>query len=185
MSAPENIPMTSAPTGTPAPAVEALLKTLDAECAAVDQLTEALDRQLGALQTSDTEPLMDATDDASRIVGDLSRLRERRRRQTRLLARVLGTDEAEPESLLTALADRDAALADRLRDARHALRARIEAGQTRSDEVAFALHVAVHIGRELLQAGQHLDAPLPLPAYTAGGTRSDTAPARSFLNHLG
>ncbi|MEM1042291.1 MAG: flagellar export chaperone FlgN [Bacteroidota bacterium] len=179
MSSSENVPATV----RPQPAVESLLKTLDQEGEAVERLAEALGEQLAALQTNHQETLMDATDEASRAVSEMHRLRQVRERQTRLLARLLHVKASSSGELAEALATHSQPLADRLRTAHEALRARVHATREQSDELAFALHVAAHIGREMLLAWQHAEAPSRV--YTAGGTGSDVTPPRPFVNHLG
>lgn len=167
----------------PQPAVDALLKTLDLEGETVHRLADALARQLEALQTNQQEPLMDATDDASRAVSEMHRLRQVRERQIRLLARLLGLEEPSAARLADALADRHPGLADRLQTALNSLRASVHTTRERSDELAFALHVATHIGREMLLAWQHMDA--PTQGYTAGGTESNAALPRPLVNQFG
>ncbi len=172
---------------SPQPAVEALLKTIDEEGEAVRRLDGALARQLEALQTNRRDALADATDEASRAAGDLHRLHAVRERRTGLLARLLGPDTdldpTDSASIVDALAALHPSLAERLQAAQEALRARVRTTRARSEELAFALHVAAHVGREMLLAWQHLDAPTQI--YTAGGTGSDAAPPRPFVNRLG
>ncbi len=167
----------------PQPAVEALLNTLNQERETVSRLAAALAQQLDALQTNQQESLMDATDEASRAVSEMHRLRQVRERQARLLARLLRLENPESDELAEALAAHSRPLAKRLRTAHETLRASVRATRERSDELAFALHVAAHIGREMLLAWQHIDAPSQV--YTAGGTGSDVVPPRPFVNHLG
>lgn len=180
MPTPEN---TSTPV-SPLPAVEALLKTLDQERETVARLDAALTGQLDALQTNQQEPLMDATDEASRAAWALHRLHAVRERQTGFLARVLGTEASDAVALAETLATFDPRLADRLQTAQDGLRAQVSSTRAHADEVGFALHVAACIGQDMLLAWQHLDE-APNQIYTAGGTGSDVAPARSLVNQLG
>jgi len=177
-------PMPSS-TPDPRPAVEAWLDTLGREVEAVERLDAALAQQLDALRARDQQAIEAATDAASQAVHDLGQLRRVGERQSRLVGRVLGLDNADRATLADALARQDSALGRQLRTALDGLRDRVKATQDRSQELAFALQLAVHIGQELLQTWQHLDAPASLQTYTAHGGPNAAPPPRSFVNHLG
>lgn len=173
------------PPSSARPVVDTLLATLEQESSVLDSLADALGVQLAALRERRHEALQDGAERASAALAELDRLRQVRERQTRLLARVLGVLEDEHlDPLIDALATRDAERAGRLRRLRDDMRARARAADAQSDELAFALNVAVRLGRELLHAWQHVDAPAPSRLYTAAGHTAAPSP-RPFVNHLG
>ena len=169
----------------PRPAVDALVATLGQERDALDDLARTLELHLDALRVHHPEAMQDATDAAGHALGEMNRLRLVRERQARLLGRVLGTDDLRSAALVAAVRPRDAALAGALAAAFEAVRARVRTTQRRADELAFALDLAVRVGRELMHAWQHLDAPAPARVYTANGASSEATPPRSFVNHVG
>ena len=172
-------------TPDPRPAVEAWLGTLAREAEAVERLHTAITHQLDALRARDQQAIEDTTDAASQAVHDLGQLRQVGERQSRLVGRVLGLSNADRAALAAALAERDPALSRQLRAALDGLREHVEDAQARSQELAFALQIAVHIGQELLLTWQQLDAPAPSRVYTANGGPSQATPPRSFVNHVG
>lgn len=175
------------PSNSALPVVDTLVATLDQERAALTALSQALADQLAALRERANERLADGADHASEATAELARLRLVRERQTRLTARVLGVEMPEGGALtplVDALRERDPVGAERLRDARAAVRAEAQTADARSRELAYALDVAVRVGREILQAWQHVEAPTPTAAYTAAGRTAD-APRRPLVNQLG
>lgn len=184
MHPPENM---TTPPPSARPVVDTLLATLEQESAVLDTLADALGVQLAALRERRHEELQNGAERASAAVAEMDRLRQVRERQARLLGRVLDVDTQNDgglDALIGALAARDAERAGRLRRLRDDLRERAQAADAQSEELAFALNVAVRIGRELLHAWQHVDAPVPSQLYTAAG-RTTATPSRPFVNHLG
>jgi hypothetical protein len=177
--------MTTTPSSA-RPVVDTLLATLEQESAVLGTLGDALGVQLAALRGREHDALQTGAERTSEAVAELDRLRLVRERQTRLLGRVLGleTDDAALLPLADALAPHDAEQASRLRTLRDDVRARAETADAQSQELAFALNVAVRLGRQMLQAWQHVEAPLPSQHYTAAG-RTTPTPPRPFVNHLG
>jgi hypothetical protein len=166
--------------------VDTLLATLEQESTVLDTLADALDVQLTALRERHHDALHEGAERASEAVAEMDRLRLIRERQTRLLARVLGLDGDDHELLpvINALATRDADHAEQLRTLRASLRARAQEADAKSEELTFALGVAVRLGRQMLHAWQHVEAPVAPQLYTAAGRTTAAAP-RPFVNHLG
>ncbi|MDX1532423.1 MAG: hypothetical protein R3362_12905, partial [Rhodothermales bacterium] len=83
------------PPAAPTPAVDALLRTLADEEAALVALGDALTEGLAALSAREHERFQASTDAAADAVSALARLRPARERQMRLLGRVLGTEPTD------------------------------------------------------------------------------------------
>ena len=167
----------------------ALLSTLESESETLTRLGHTFELQLEALRNRQQDLLEQSTLQANEEVANLTRLRQMRERQMRLLGRTLDVT-AESASLSDmldrmALDPRREALAERLRGARTVLHARARETQDRCQALEGALQFAVQVGREMIHALQGLDLPVPASVYTAqGGARQASAP-RSLMNHMG
>lgn len=167
----------------------ALLTTLESEADTLRRLGQTFELQLEALRNRQQDLLEQATLQANDEVANLSRLRQVRERQMRLLGRTLEmrADTASLSEMLDQMAfdPRVAGLVDRLRTARTSVHARARETQQRCQTLEGALQFAVQVGREMMQALQGLDLPVPASVYTAkGGARHASAP-RSLTNHVG
>ena len=168
---------------------EALLTTLGSEADTLGRLGHTFELQLEALRGRQQDLLEQATLQANDEIANLTRLRQVRERQMRLLGRTLdlSADAAALSDMLDRMAEdaRIDELVERLRQARGAVHARARETHERCLALEGALQFAVQVGREMMQALQGLDMPAPASVYTAqGGARQASAP-RSLLNQVG
>lgn len=179
--------------GAPLPLVEGLLKTMREEGEALARLTALFASHHEALGQRRQDLLEDVTNQTNEVVSTLDRLRQARERQQRLLGRVLQL-ASEPEAASPSLTDLAAALeaqpggadlARQLLAQRNVLRDAASRSQGHCAEVEFALHYAMDLGRELVQALQGADPTAPARVYTAKGAPSAPSNQRSFLNTIG
>lgn len=173
----------------PAAMAATLVTTLEAERESLTRLCGCFEAQLEALRTRAQDRMQEVTIEANEEVANLSRLRQTRERQTRLLGRMLQLDA--DNATLTELADTLVRLADgddighHLLDVRTRVRAKAQETHERCQELEFALQYAVQLGREMMQAMQGLDTAPPTRVYTATGSAARTTSTRSLLNHVG
>lgn len=167
-----------------------LLETLQEEHQSLLRMHDQFEQQLTGIRNQDHDLIESAALIANDEVNILGRLKQQRDRQVRLLGRVLRLEgdtvamAAIAESLQlsedTAVTGTDIlAMRDKIRD--QALQT-----QERCRDLEFAIEYSVHLGRELLQAIQGVDASGGGRHYTSKGGMVDDAPgARSFVNRIG
>ena len=182
-------PASTAAPDRAAPAVDALVATLQAEADALGELNALLEQQLGALRAGTPAVLEETAVETQRCAATLESLRQKRARQTRLLSRVLQVeaDEASLQVLAQALRQRAGADAGtRLADARQTVRTLASDARQRGDALYFALEYAADLNRDLLLTMQGAaDQAGGQTTYTAAGRSQSAERARSFLNAVG
>ncbi len=163
-----------------------LLSTLRREQEALANLDQQLARQLDALRSNALDDLTQASLQVHDVACRLERLRQTRRRQVRLLRRVLDLPDDDPslEAVAAALEARTTEAGAALRTARAALREQAAAARRHGEELEFALNYAVDLGRDMLGTFQRLYAPAPARLYTATGD-STSPKAPSLVNKMG
>lgn len=174
----------------PASLSATLLETLEEEHASLTRMQAQFDRQIAAIRDNDQEGVEETAVRTSDEVNILSRLKQTRDRQTRLLGRVLRLD-GEMISMrdITDALQSGPATAEvgaTLSEVREKVRVQAQATQERCRDLEFALQYAVHLGRELLQAVQGIDTPAGGRHYTSrGSTVESQSGQRSLLNRVG
>lgn len=174
----------------PASLAAILLETLEEEHASLGRMQAQFERQITAVRDHDQEGVEETAIRTSDEVNILTRLKQTRDRQIRLLGRVLRLegDVISMKELSDALQS-SAATADagvRLSHLREKVRDQALLTQERCRDLEFALQYAVHLGRELLQAAQGIDEPGGGRHYTSrGSTVESTGGQRSLLNRVG
>ncbi len=167
----------------------ALLTTLESEADTLLRLSQTFELQLEALRNRQQDLMEEATIQANHEVANLTRLRQMRERQMRLLGRTL--DLSLEEAALADMLDRMsldpgmASLVERLRTARSTVHNRARETQARCQALEGALQFAVQVGREMMQALQGLDLPAAASVYTARGGAQQASGPRSLLNQMG
>lgn len=184
-----NIHAEQQPTG-PASLAATLLETLEEEFASLARMQDQFDRQIAAVRDHDQEGVEETAIRTSDEVNILTRLKQTRDRQTRLLGRVLRLegDVISMTEISNALLS-GAATADvgaRVAELREKVRDQAQLTQERCRDLEFALQYAVHLGRELLQAVQGIDTPAGGRHYTSSGSTVESKSGqRSLLNRVG
>ena len=184
MTTSTSIPKPSGPDGL----MHGLIETLRQEEAELIRLAVHFEQQLDALREQRREDHAQAMHAASETISTLGQLRSRRERQIRLVGRVLRFDGEETTlQQLAAAVDshpRTGPWGGDLLEARAALQEQAKATRRICEQLDFALHYAVGIGRDMLQAMQDLNGPSP-QVYTAQGYTSRAAVPRSLVNKMG
>lgn len=167
-----------------------LFETLEEEYASLMRVHDQFERQLAGIRDQDRELIESAALQTNEEVNVLSRLKQQRDRQIRLLGRVLRF-EGETISIQDVAAaiqqtSDAAATGDRIIAMREKMRAQALRTQERCRDVEFALEYSVHLGRELLQTIQGIQEPAGARHYTSkGGSVEGVSGTRSFLNRVG
>ena len=179
-----SIPKPSGPDGL----VQGVIQTLKSEEAELALLGAHFTRQLEALREQNQDQHEQALYAASETLRTLGQLRTQRERQVRLLSRVIRI-EGDDLSIQQVAAAVDShpqtgPWGAALLEARTAVREQAEATRRICEHLDFALHYAVDLGREMMQAMQDLSGPPPC-VYTAQGHTSRAAAPRSLVNKIG
>jgi hypothetical protein len=167
-----------------------LLETLEEEHGSLLRMHRQFDQQLAAIRSQDHELIESAALITNDEVNILARLKQKRDRQIRLLGRVLRL-EGETVSIKDVaaaflLSSDTAGVGTDILELRERIRAQALRTQERCRDLEFALDYSVHLGRELLQALQGIEAPAGGRHYTSkGGTVESTPGTRSFVNRIG
>lgn len=165
---------------------ERLLDTLEQEGDALTTLADEFTRQLDAVRNQQLQQLEESTDEANVATSRLHRAQQARKRQMRLLGRVLNVgEEASLRELAAALRPHDVGLSNCLQRQHRVLRDQAETAQQHCEELEFALRYAVNLSREMLGLLQGTDDDAqPAGAYTASGG-STPASSSSLVNEIG
>lgn len=179
--------MPSAPSNC-LPIVQTLIDTLEEEHEALTDLADALERQLTVLRQKDLDELESATHRTSEAATRLDNVSTTRKRQMRLVARML---DAEEDATLDTLAEAARTASDASEDTPdrlHALRTRIRKQahhvETVAEELEYALQYAASVGREMIAFLRGAPSQPTAQGYTERG-QSFTPETHSMLNQVG
>ncbi len=183
------IPSEPQPKG-PVSLAATLLETLDEEFASLSRMQAQFVRQIHAVRDHDQEGVEETAIRTSDEVNILTRLKQARDRQIRLLGRVLRLEgDVISMTEISAALQSSAATADvgaQVSELAGKVREQAQLTQERCRDLEFALQYAVHLGRELLQSIQGIDTPAGGRHYTSrGGAVDSKGGQRSLLNRIG
>lgn len=172
-----------------APAADALIETLQEEADVLEDLDALYEQQLDVLRANDPEALDVLATKTQDRTATLDDLRQKAKRQTRLLGRVLDVDADDPslKNTLGVLLDIQPTpeSAERLKDACIAVAERVQAVNQRRETLHLALQYATELNHDLLVAMQTAATEADGETYTAAGQSQGGPGERSFVNTIG
>lgn len=170
------------------PIVQKLINTLDNEHEALRTLAEALERQLEILRENDLRELEPATQQTSEATAHLEKVSAARKRQMRLVARMLDIgDDPTLEALAEAARTANDAPADaprQLQSLRTNIHEQASRVETIAEELEYALQYAASVGQEMIAFLRGGRSQPTAQGYTERG-QSSTPETPSMLNQLG
>lgn len=172
-----------------APAANALIETLHVEADVLEELDALYEQQLDVLRANDPEGLESLATKTQDRTATLDDLRQKAKRQTRLLGRVLDVDADDPSlrDTLEVLFDSQPVPepAERLKEACTTVAEQVQAVNQRRETLRLALQYATELNHDLLVAMQAAATQGEGETYTAEGRPEDGPGDRSFVNTTG
>ncbi|MDZ4700595.1 MAG: flagellar export chaperone FlgN [Rhodothermales bacterium] len=181
---------------TPALATDTLLDQsrrlagkLDEHRAALRALEASIEAQMAAMRTRESAEVRETTLSANDRLHALTRLYEEQEALMAGIAASLGWEDDRPSIVKLA------AHLEQVRGGEETARALLEtrtaitelAAVTRekSEELAYTLQYALHLGKELIQAVQAVHQPVPISLYTPRGKTTIGGKTRPIVNRMG
>jgi FlgN protein len=181
---------------TPALATDLLLdqsrslaQKLDEHRAALLALEASIEAQMAAMRTRESAEVRETTLSANDRLHVLTRLYEE---QEALLADItasLGWEDDRPSIVKLAIHLEQVRggekIARTLLETRTAITELAAATREKSEELAYTLQYALHLGKELIQAVQAVHQPVPTSLYTPRGKTTIGGKTRPIVNRMG
>ncbi len=183
-------PTLSEPSGlSPLEQARQLAATLDAKKHALTALSSSISAQMEALRTHESHDVRETTMSANEHLHVVTRLHEEQAALMAGLAATLSIDDERPSLSrmarhLEALEGGQETAQSLARDA-EAIRQLATDTRSKSEELAYSLQYALHLGKELIQAVQAVNQPDAVSLYTPHGKTSIGASPRPFVNRMG
>lgn len=172
-----------------APAANALIDTLQEEVDVLEDLEALYEQQLDILRINDPEALEYLATKTQDRTATLDDLRQKAKRQTRLLGRVIDVEADDPSlrETLEALLDTEPPpeATERLKEACTTLAEWVQVVSQRRETLHLALQYATELNHDLLVAMQTAATEAEAETYTAAGQSRGAPGDRSFVNTIG
>ena len=165
-----------------------IARTLEKEKDALDRLISSFSIQLEAVREQKIDVLEEATLKTSREVQQLTLLKHERRKQ---VAAIIEETGMEPPSTFSTFLEEwngyqtDEQTKHQILEVYQAIKQMVGDAQSKGSELAYTLQYALHLGQEILQSIQGINAPPAIQLYDKQGNTSLSHPARSFVNKIG
>lgn len=166
-----------------------LAEKLDEERSALQALEASIESQMVALRARESAEVRESTISANERLHVLTRLHEEQEAMLAGIAAAIGW-EGQPATI-RAVADHlereigDHETAQRLRASRTSLMELAAETKEKSEELAYTLQYALHLGKELIQTVQSVHQPEPVSLYTPRGKTTIGGKSRPIVNRMG
>jgi hypothetical protein len=152
-------------------------------------LDASIQAQMAALKTRESAEIRDTTVSANEKLHGLGQLHEEQQALLAATAEVLGwtAEDLSISRLAETVESRQggSTMARSLRQTHAELKALAAKTRERSEALAYTLHYAIHLGKELIQAIQSVHQPAPLDLYTPQGKTTIGSRTRPIVNRVG